>query len=246
MSEQLGPDLVTKLLGPYLKRLTGHLQDWGATVDKFIGDAVVAFWGAPHPRSDHPLAACQAALEIKGVLADLQQSWAELNIPPLRTRIGINSGEALVGNIGFEERLSYTALGDTMNLAARLESLNKLYGTTILVGEATFRATGGAVRGRLVDKVAVKGKTIGTEIYEIYREEDLPAQWDSFLQRFEEGYAFYTAGDFDRAMVSFTRALEIVPADGPTHVLHGRAQRYRDAPSDFLANWNGVTVLQDK
>jgi adenylate cyclase len=246
VSEKLGPDLVTKLLGPYLKQLTEHLQHRGATVDKFIGDAVVAFWGAPNPHPDHALAACTAALDAGSILTDLQTTWADLDIPALRTRIGINTGDALVGNIGFEERLSYTALGDTMNLAARLESLNKLYGTTILVGESTYKATGGKIPGRLIDKVAVKGKTIGTEIYEIYWEKDLPKDWDRFLHLFQEGFSFYIQGNFIKAMDLFTKAHQVIPTDGPTKVLYGRAKRNMDQPPDSLGTWTGVTVLQDK
>ncbi len=246
VSEKLGPDLVTKLLGPYLQMLTEHLQSRGATVDKFIGDAVVAFWGAPHPVPDHPFIACTAALDANEMLSMLNKSWSELDIPPLSTRIGMNTGDALVGNIGFEERLSYTALGDTMNLAARLESLNKLYGTRILVGESTFRAVTPRIAGRFVDKVAVKGKTVGTELYEIFRETDLPREWDRFLSAYTPALEFYRAGDFAKAVTGFERALSILPGDGPVKVLLGRSRRYLANPPEPLSGWSGVTVLQDK
>ncbi len=246
VSEKLGPDLVTKLLGPYLQMLTEHLQSRGATVDKFIGDAVVAFWGAPNPVPDHPLVACTAALDANEMLSTLNKTWKELDIPPLSTRIGMNTGEALVGNIGFEERLSYTALGDTMNLAARLESLNKLYGTRILVGESTYRAASPRIPGRFVDKVAVKGKTVGTELYEIFWEKDLPREWDQFLAVYTPALHYYQEGSFAQAIAGIERALSILPDDGPARVLLGRSRRYLADPPESISTWSGVTVLQDK
>ena len=162
----------------------------------------------------------------------------------MRTRIGINTGDCLVGNIGYEDRLSYTALGDPVNLAARLESLNKLYGTFILIGEKTHAALGGEFLCRLVDKVAVKGRTSSTGIYELIDDQELPAQGDRLLSRYGEALSWYMDGKFPEAVQAFHRILVDFPNDGPSRTLLGRSERYAAQPPK--GTWTGVTVLQDK
>ena len=244
VSEKVGKDLVAQVLGPYLKYLTEALQTRGATVDKFIGDAVMAFWGAPNPCPDQAIIACRAAQEARRGLLKLRNQWRSRGIEPMQTRIGINTGDCLVGNIGYEDRLSYTALGDPVNLAARLESLNKLYGTFILMGEKTHDALKGEFLCRLVDKVAVKGRTSSTGIYELLDDQELPAQGDRLLSRYGEALSWYMDGKFTEAVDAFHRILADFPDDGPSRTLLGRSERYAAQPPK--GTWTGVTVLQDK
>ncbi len=160
LSERLGEQVVP-LLTRYLGLSTRAVLEHGGTVDKFIGDAVMAFWNAPLDDPGHALNACRAALRIQELMAELTGSQE------LRVRIGINSGEVLVGNIGSEDRLSYTAVGDVVNVASRLEGLNKRYGTRILIGEATLRLCGDRIRVREADTVAVQGRQGTTVVYEL-------------------------------------------------------------------------------
>ena len=160
LSERLG-EAVVPLLTRYLGLSTRAVLEHGGTVDKFIGDAVMAFWNAPLDDPEHALNACRAALRIRELMREPAESRE------LRVRIGINTGEVLVGNIGSEDRLSYTAVGDVVNVASRLEGLNKRYGTQILIGEATRRLCGGRIHARSVDSVAVQGRQEATMVYEL-------------------------------------------------------------------------------
>ncbi|HMR34125.1 MAG TPA: adenylate/guanylate cyclase domain-containing protein [Geminicoccaceae bacterium] len=160
LSERLG-EAVVPLLTRYLGLSTRAVLEHGGTVDKFIGDAVMAFWNAPLDDPGHALNACRAALRIQELMSELTDGHA------LMVRIGINSGEVLVGNIGSEDRLSYTAVGDVVNVASRLEGLNKRYGTQILIGEATRRLCGGRIHARNIDSVAVQGRQEATIVYEL-------------------------------------------------------------------------------
>jgi adenylate cyclase len=244
VSEKIGKDLVAQVLGPYLKYLSEALQTRGATVDKFIGDAVMAFWGAPNPCPDQAVLACRAALESRRGLETIRGDWRIKGIEPMKTRIGINTGDCIVGNIGYEERFSYTSIGDPVNLASRLESLNKLYGTSILVGEKTYESIGSEFRCRLVDRVSVKGRASGSGIYELIDEQDLPADGDRLLARYGEALGWYFEGRFMEAVDSFQRILADFPQDCPSRTLLGRCERYLVHPPEGL--WTGVTVLQDK
>jgi adenylate cyclase len=160
LSERLGEDVVP-LITSYLRLSTRAVLEHGGTVDKFIGDAVMAFWNAPLEDGEHAMNACRAALRIQELMSALAETHA------LKVRIGINTGEVLVGNIGSEDRLSYTAVGDVVNVASRLEGLNKRYGTRILIGEATRRLCGERLIVREVESVAVHGRLQATVVYEL-------------------------------------------------------------------------------
>lgn len=237
-SEMLRSDELNLLLTGYFDLVTRTLQAQGATVDKFIGDAVMAFWNAPRPVDDHPWKAARACLEVQKGLDLLAREWETLGLPPLATRIGLNTGTVLVGNVGHENRLSYTALGDPVNLASRLESLNKFYGTRILAGEETLKALGGRLAWRPVDQVAVKGKTKGTLIGELA--DGAPDWWDGYRTAWD----LYLARDFRGALAAFEDSRRASGPDGVTDVLAGRCRRFLEfgVPSD----WTGVWVMQDK
>lgn len=243
VSERQDPETLVARLGTYLEEVTRTLLAGAGTVDKFIGDSVMAFWGAPTPLPDHALRACRAALQAQADLARLNRRWEEAGLDPFPTRIGLHTGEAIVGNVGFEGRMNYTAVGDTVNLASRLEGLNKQYGTWILVSEATLRAAGDEVLGRVVDLVAVKGKDRPVAIYELLatRAEATPGQLER-ADRATRAFAAYRAQRWDEALAIL--ADQPGTPDGPEQVLMERCQHYRKEPPG--ADWDGVTRYHTK
>jgi len=237
-SELLDSEDLNLLLTSYFALVTRTLQAHGATVDKFIGDAVMAFWNAPKLQPDHAARGASAALEVQSGLERLASEWETKGLPPMMTRIGLNTGTALVGNVGHSDRLSYTVLGDAVNLASRLESLNKYYGTRNLVGGETLRAIGDRVIWRPVDKVAVKGKVQGTFIGELSDIE--PSWWADYRQ----AWGLYQAGDWQTASQAFAAIRTPLGPDGVSEVLGARCRRFleRGVPTD----WSGTWVMQDK
>ena len=164
LSERLG-DQIIPLLSRYLDTVSREVSGHGGTIDKFIGDAVMAFWGAPATNPDHAVDACRAALACQRALRE--SGLADDHGRPLKVRIGINSGDMLVGNIGSEFRLNYTVIGDAVNVASRLEGANKEYGTEIIVGEETRRLAGDRIHVRELDRFVVYGRAGGLAIYEL-------------------------------------------------------------------------------
>ena len=237
-SEMLTSEELNVLLTGYFGLVTRVLQNHGATVDKFIGDAVMAFWNAPKAVVDHAWQGAKAALAVQKGLNVLTQEWKARGLPPLVTRVGLNTGTVMVGNVGHEDRLSYTVLGDPVNLASRLESLNKYYGTRILAGEETLKALGDRLPWRPVDKVAVKGKTQGTLIGELAETE--PEWWPAYRRAWE----LYRAGDFSAALAGFEAVQTADDPDGVSGVLAGRCRRFVEA--GVPADWTGTWIMQDK
>src|SRR3954452_17475534 len=164
LSERLG-DQIIPLLSRYLDTMSREVSGHGGTIDKFIGDAVMACWGAPAANPDHAVDACRAALACQRALR--ASGLADDDGRPLRVRVGINSGDMLVGNIGSEVRLNYTVIGDAVNIASRLESTNKVYGSTIIIGPETRRLAGKSIVVRELDRLAVYGRAGGLQIYEL-------------------------------------------------------------------------------
>jgi adenylate cyclase len=242
LSERMG-DRVVPLLSRYLDIASEVIVANGGTIDKFIGDAVMAFWGAPQPQTDHALLCCRAALacrraiEESGLSDDLGH--------PLHIRIGINSGQMLVGNIGSELRLNYTVIGDAVNVASRLESANKIYGTRILIGEETYRCARGAIITREVDRIAVYGREEGLSAYELI---DLAAEDEAkrrapWIVRYERGLTKYRDRDPTGAIAEFEAVLRDRPQDQPAKVL---LERCRELQSQAPNDWRPVAVLKSK
>jgi adenylate cyclase len=166
-SEGLEPQALMELLSEYLEVMTTTLQEHGATVDKYIGDGVMAFWGAPLPDADHAVHACRAAVECQRRLDELNQRWVAEGRFELVTRVGIHTGRAVVGNVGSTERLNYTAMGDNVNIAARLEGANKQFGTRIMISAATRDHLGDGFETRPLGDVELKGKTVALQVFEL-------------------------------------------------------------------------------
>ncbi|TGL39791.1 adenylate/guanylate cyclase domain-containing protein [Leptospira perdikensis] len=167
ISEQLGPEDLVKLLNEYLSAMTDIIIEYKGTIDKYMGDAIMAFWGAPVPLEDHAYYACVASLVQLDYLKVLQQKWAERNVPVIDIGCGLNSGPAVVGNMGSSHRMEYTCMGDTINLGSRLEGSNKMYTTNVIISEYTYEKVKDRVVARELDLVRVKGKTQPVRIYEL-------------------------------------------------------------------------------
>lgn len=167
ISEALGPEELVKLLNEYLSSMTEIVLEYKGTIDKYMGDAIMAFWGAPIPLEDHAYYACVAALAQMEYLRKLQADWTARGVPVIDIGIGLNSGSAVVGNIGSSHRMEYTCMGDTVNLGSRLEGSNKMYGTNIIISEYTYEKVKDKVIVRELDLVRVKGKTLPVRIYEL-------------------------------------------------------------------------------
>ncbi len=231
IAESVKPAALVELLGGYLDEVTRVIAAHHGTVDKFLGDGVMAFWGAPADRAEHAALACEAAVRMRRNLA--------ATAPRLHTRIGLATGEALVGNIVSHERMNYTVMGDVVNLAARLEGLNKLYGTTIAIAESTRRAAGDRIIARPLDVVAVKGRAEPVRVFEVL---GLPSDDDpdqvALARHCEDGLARYLARDFEGAAAAYQAALAVRPDDRAARHLLERCLAYAAAPPP--SDWTGV------
>ncbi|MFI5016519.1 MAG: adenylate/guanylate cyclase domain-containing protein, partial [Dongiales bacterium] len=245
LSERLGAEVVP-VLTRYLSSASDAIARESGTIDKFIGDAVMAFWGAPKTIEHHAEAACRAALACREALAQIRVPEAEGRTSELHLRIGINTGAMLVGNIGSEERLNYTVIGDAVNLASRLEAVNKVYGTEIVIGEATRRAAGAAIRVRELDTVAVYGRIGATAIFELLAMAEVgggaPEPW---VARYEAGLAAYRARRWSEAIAAFDETIALRPGgDEPAAMLLARCRQFLIDPPP--ADWAAVTVMGAK
>jgi adenylate cyclase len=240
ISETLPPDTLVKLLASYLDEMTGEIHRHGGTVDKFIGDGIMALWGAPRSLDRDALGACRAALANRARLADLRVTWAQEGLPLLLTRTGIHTGSAMVGNFGSPSRLDYTAIGDTVNVASRLEGLNQLYGTDILISDVTQRAVDDAILTRPIDKVAVKGRQEGLMIYALLGEREASSHENIALARASaEAMELYFSRKWEAAEAAFTAILKQSPDDKPVLVMRDRCKAFWNSPPP--ADWDGVS-----
>jgi len=229
VAEEMTPDELAQSLGRYLDAMTRVIQDHGGTIDKYVGDAVMALWNAPAPLPRHALAACRAAVACLEATAGMFPS-----------RIGIHRDTVMVGHFGAPSRLSFTAIGDGVNLAARLEGLNKLYGTRILVSETVAGEAREEFVVRLIDRVAVRGKNRPIDVYELCgRAETVGEARRGALARYEAAFEAYLAGRFAEAAETLARNGD----DAPSRVLAARCARLAAAPPP---GWDGVYAAVDK
>lgn len=197
LSEQMTARQLSAFLNEYLSAMTDIIMDRRGTVDKFIGDAIMAFWGAPLDDPGHAAHALSACLAMRRRLAELRPAWVARGLPPIETGIGVNSGVVSVGNMGSSTRFSYTVMGDAVNLASRLEGLTKIYGTGILVSEHTRNAAGDSFFYRPIDRVRVKGKRQPVELFEPLAETPVPDTLRTEVERFAAALDRYRARDFE-------------------------------------------------
>ncbi|MGA3172095.1 MAG: adenylate/guanylate cyclase domain-containing protein [Chthoniobacteraceae bacterium] len=236
-AEGVDPDVVAERLGEYLKVMVAVIQREKGTIDKFIGDSVMAFWNAPESVPGHSAFACRAALGCIEALAGLYASPAWTGTPGFETRFGLHDCVASVGHFGSPERFNYTAIGDGINFASRIESLNKYYGTSIIVSATVRVAAGPGFLFRRLDRVAVKGKTQCMDIYELVAGPDLPS--NHAFAVYEQALAAWFEGDFARALA----LAETQPGDPPSVYLAARCRMFIETPP---VDWQGVYVFESK
>jgi adenylate cyclase len=236
---------LTADLADYFALMTGAILDSGGTVDKYIGDAVMAFWGAPVAQADHAERALRASLAIQESLAALNERRAAEGKVRLITRMGLATGEVVVGNFGYAERFNYTAMGDTVNLASRIEGLNKYVGTRILATAATLEAAQGIVVARLHGRVAVKGKLEAVRIVEpLALSSQASAELISAATAWNEAYERYIARDFGGALSGFSAWAERHPQDEAARAMIQACEKLVANPPD--EHWQATVVMNSK
>ncbi|MGL4369008.1 MAG: adenylate/guanylate cyclase domain-containing protein, partial [Spirochaetota bacterium] len=244
-SEKMTPTMLVDFLNEYLSDMTDIILSNRGTVDKFIGDAVMAFYGAPFHYDDHALAACNAAVDMQARLADMRKVWKKQGHASIYARCGINTGTAVVGNMGSRDRLSYTAMGDSVNLASRLEGVNKYYGTYSMISESTYAEVKDYMDVRYLDKIRVVGKVKPVSIYElICRKGDLSKDQKELIEIYGKGISLFADREWVKAKKMFSLALKAEKDDGPSKTYIGRC-------SEFILNpppkkWDGVYVMKSK
>ncbi|HEX2568994.1 MAG TPA: adenylate/guanylate cyclase domain-containing protein [Polyangia bacterium] len=244
VSEQLDPDALAVALGRYLDVMTRTLQGCEGMIDKYIGDAVMVLWNVPRQVEQHPRKACLAALACTRALRELFGSPEWAGIPPWRTRFGLHRDTVRVGHFGAPDRLSFTAIGDGVNLASRLEGLNKQYGTWILVSETVRQGAGPGFLFRRLDRVAVKGKTRGVEVHELVGlvgDGESPALVP-VIERYEAALEHYFGRRFAEALALLGEPGQ--EEDAPSRVLGERCRRMLEHPPP--EDWNGIFVFHEK
>jgi adenylate cyclase len=244
ISEKLDPRALSDLLNSYLTPMTQLVFENKGTLDKYMGDAIMAFWGAPIHFKDHAQWACRCALQSIVKLKELQKDWMEKGLPEIDIGIGLNTGEMSVGNMGSLTVRSYTIMGDAVNLGSRLEGINKQYGTRIIVSEFTQAAAGPNFITREIDWVKVKGKKLPVRIFELMGEGSPKAELAEILKIWSDAFQLYHQRNFSNALECFKRVLSLSPDDEPSKLYVQRCEDYlSESPAP---DWDGVFEMKSK
>ncbi|MEM1309463.1 MAG: GAF domain-containing protein [Cyanobacteria bacterium P01_D01_bin.71] len=246
LSENLEADKVVELLNAYFETMVEAVFTYEGTLDKFIGDAIMAVYGAPLPLQNHAWAAVQSALDMRQRLVLFNSERRVQQQPEVRIGIGISSGEVVSGNIGSQRKMEYTVIGDGVNLSSRLEGVTKQYGCDIVLSEHTYELCEELIWVRELDKTRVKGKTKPVSIYELidYKKNPLDQAAQDFLALYQEGREAYTNMQFKQAIACFEKAAQMRPEDRAVDIHIDRAHRYLDNPPP--ADWDGVHTMTTK
>jgi adenylate cyclase len=246
IAERMSPENLVALLNDYLSIMTDIVFATGGTLDKYEGDAIMAFWGAPIPQEDHALRACRAALEMQKAIIRIRERWEREGKPSISVRIGLSTGEMVVGNMGGSRKFDYTVIGDSVNLGSRLEGANKEYGTSIMMSQKTYERVKNLVIARELDLLVVKGKTEPIAVYELVglANDAISAEYHDFLNHYNLGLQHYRNRRWREAIEHFQHALKIAPDDYPSQMYISRIRAYEESPPP--PEWNGVFVLKTK
>lgn len=243
-SEALDPQELAQFLNIYFNKMTEEVFSAKGTLDKFIGDAVMAFFGAPLQNDNNSELACVCALNSIQRLDELNKELREKKYPHLEMGIGINTGDVSVGNMGSSVIQNYTVMGDTVNLASRLEGLTKEYGVKIIIGEQTYMDVKHKFLCREIDLVRVKGRSESTSIYELITDGELQTEEKEWLSTYNRAREFYKSGFFSEALPNYKRCLELHKFDQVSQIFIDRCKDYLVNPPD--SNWDGIYVLKTK
>jgi adenylate cyclase len=245
ISERMTPEGLVKFLNEYLTRMTDIVFKYDGLLDKYMGDAIMAIWGAPLDQADHARRACLTSLDMVEELHRLQKKWNTEGMPPLNIGIGINAGPMVVGNMGSDRRFDYTVMGDSVNLGSRLEGLNKLYGTNIIVSEMTYDRVRDEFLGRELDLVRVKGKDQPVKIYELMsRKAAASPEQTALAGDFQRALLEYRGKKWDSARQAFQAILGRFPHDGPAKLYLERAEALSKNP--LPVDWDGIYIMTTK
>ncbi|MDX2447598.1 MAG: adenylate/guanylate cyclase domain-containing protein [Desulfobacterales bacterium] len=245
ISEELTPHELVELLNEFLTEMTNIILKHEGTVDKFEGDAIIAFYGAPNALENQAETACLTCVDMQKRLGELREKWHQEGKPELKMRIGLSTGPAVVGNMGSRHRMDYTMMGDTVNTAARLEGVNKIYGIYTLVCETTFKKARQRVWGREIDAINVIGKAEPVTVYQVLSySEDIDETMLKMTGLYAEGLHLYRQRHWGAAIEKFDAALNISPDDGPSKAMRDRCASYKKKPPP--QDWNGSYSMKTK
>ncbi|MBL8905808.1 MAG: HAMP domain-containing protein [Rhizobiales bacterium] len=251
LSEEITPASLVTLLNRYFTLMSEEIRKRGGVVDKYMGDAVMAFWGPPFVAADQQAQlACEAALAQIGRFESFIAEVPELLgykkfVPNIGIRIGIATGDVIVGNIGSSVSMNYTVMGDTVNTASRVEGINRVYGTRILINEATAQAVRGHFQLREVDRIVVKGRSVPVSVFEVLGASAAEtADSATLIERYESGLAAYRTRDWTTAAAHFRACLDIVRDDGPAHAMLARIAEFQTDPPP--PDWDGAFTMHEK
>jgi adenylate cyclase len=244
ISEKLDPQALSAMLNSYLTPMTELVFKNKGTLDKYMGDAIMAFFGAPIHYEDHAKMGVHCALDMMSLLPKLNEMLAQKGLPPIDVGIGLNTGDMSVGNMGSETVRSYTVMGDAVNLGSRLEGINKQYGTHIIISEFTYLEVKDEFVCREVDWVRVKGKLQPVKIFEVISRKAEVVKSPEMLSFFEKGSVEYHSQNWDTAIDCFSKALNIDPEDEPSKLFLQRSTAYKEEPPP--KDWDGVFEMKTK
>jgi adenylate cyclase len=246
ISEKLTPEGLAKLINEYLTPMTNLVFETGGTLDKYIGDALMAIWGAPLDQPDHAYRACKTAVAMMRQLALLQQQWKDqgLNYPPIDIGIGINSGPMVVGNMGADQRFDYTVLGDNVNLASRLEGTNKDYRSHIIISQNTYDLCKGQIAAMQLGAVRVKGKKEPVAIYELHDDKPATGELAEVIALFDKAVALFQEQRWEACREQCRAVLARWPDYGPPHAYIEFCDEYEKHPPG--TQWDGVYTMMHK
>lgn len=244
LSERMSPEALASFINEYLSPMTAIVFEEKGTLDKYIGDALMAFWNAPLDVPDHPLRACRAAVKMLERLDSLKKTWREQGLPELEIGVGVNTGPMVVGNMGSDVRVDYTVLGDAVNLGSRLEGTNKEYDTRIIISEFTYQHVKNDVVCRRLGAVRVKGKRLPVAIYELRGIGKPSASEGPVIALFEEALSLFTSRKFEEAAVKFREVLQAWPTDMSTRRYLTQIEAFKAQPPP--SDWDGVASLTTK
>lgn len=245
-SEKKKPEELVSFINEFLSEMSEVVIDTKGTLDKYLGDSIMAFWGAPISMDNHAYLACKCAVVMQKRLKQLNEKWKARHNFEINIRTGINTGEVIVGNIGGEKRFDYTVIGDDVNLASRLEGANKNYGTAVMISDKTLALVEDDFIVRELDTIKVKGKNKPTKVYELLgnAKEENAKKTLSRYEKYLEGLEYYKQKNFEEALICFTEAEKVNPKDKPTVMYQQRCKNYITSPPP--EDWNGVFTMKTK
>jgi len=246
ISEKLKPAELVKLLNEYLPEMADTVLAHDGIIDKDEGDAIMAEFGVPVAYDNHAFMACKTAVEMQNKLVKLREKWKKEGRPELRARIGINTGEVIVGNMGSRDVFDYTVMGDAVNLGSRLEGANKFYGTYIMISEFTYSQVKDEFYARELDLIKVKGKNEPIKVFQLItsKKDKVSENFLKMLDIYKKGLEHYKLQEWNEAIDCFEECLKVVPEDPPTVEYRSRCIEYKfNSPGP---EWDGVTVMKEK